>query len=195
MMREMAHRSKNLLAVVQAMVRQTARNSLSMEEFQDRLADRIAALSDAHDILLARDWRGAPLRDVIMGQLEPFVGAERERVTLEGPDLMVSAAAAQSLALTVHELSTNASKHGALSAPGGSVSIHWELEEHEGRRRFSLRWTERGGPPVPAPERRGFGSFVLERMVGAGLNGESRVDFPPAGVTWTLTCDRPSFLV
>ncbi len=193
-MGEMSHRSKNLLAVVQAMVRQTARHADNIEAFQEGLGDRISALAGAHDLLVSENWEGAPVRELIERQLQPFVDALNERVVLEGPDVTISAQAAQSLALAMHELATNASKYGALSGEQGRVAVTWNVEPMpDGRRRFSMRWQERGGPPVQAPVRRGFGSFVLERMVGAGLNGESRLDYAPDGLNWTLASGDAPF--
>lgn len=195
MLGELSHRSKNLLAVVQAMIRQTARGAESMEAFQEQLGDRIGALADAHDLLVSQNWEGAPIRDLVERQLSPFVDAQANRVSVVGPDLFVSTQATQSFALAIHELATNASKYGALSREGGRISVSWAIEvQPGGNRRFSMTWQERGGPKVAPPARRGFGSFVLERMVGAALNGQSRLEHAPDGLVWTLDSDHPAFL-
>lgn len=196
LMREVNHRAKNMLAVVQAMVRQTARHVEDIDTFQEQINDRIASLASMHDLLVAQEWRGAPLRELIRAQLEPFVSSDSDSVDLQGPDLDVGAAAAQHLALAIHELATNSSKYGALSAPGGRVVLGWEATRTDGdAKSFRMRWTEHGGPPVQRSERRGFGSFVLERMVGAGLGGESKLDYAPDGLVWTLTTGDAGFLL
>ncbi len=193
-MRELAHRSKNLLAVVQSMVRQTAQHAEGMEAFIDQLDSRIGALSHAHDLLIEQNWQGAALIDLVTRQLEPFVSLQNGRVTVTGPPLMIGAQATQNLALALHELATNSCKYGALSAPGGTVAIGWEFKSGgDGGKSFRLTWTENGGPTVKRPERRGFGTLVLERLVAAGLNGRAELDYARDGLNWTLMSDEASF--
>lgn len=194
-MSEVSHRSKNILAVVQAMVRQTARHAEDFETFQEELSQRIEALGSAHDLLLSHNWEGAPLRDLIQRQLEPFVGAGGDRVVLDGPDVGTTASAAQNLALAIHELCTNSCKYGALSTRNGQVNVLWAAAPGDsGRQRFSLKWIENGGPAVSVPERRGFGSFVLEKMVSVGLDGQARIDYEPGGIVWIIESESASFL-
>jgi PAS domain S-box-containing protein len=193
-MRELAHRSKNLLAVVQAMVRQTAHHAEDIEAFISQLDSRIGALSHAHDLLIEQNWRGAALLDLVAGQLQPFVDLSSGRVRIEGRPLLIGPQATQHMALALHELATNSCKYGALSRPGGVVSIVWRAGRGEaGGNSFSFTWAENGGPAVQEPSRRGFGTLVLERLVASGLNGRARLDYPADGLTWTLSSDRASF--
>jgi PAS domain S-box-containing protein len=190
--REIAHRSKNLLSVVQAIIRQTAQHAVSIEEFMAQVDGRIAALSRAHDLLILKNWQGTDLSELIKSQLEPFTDGASGRITQNGPALIVCAQATQHLGLGVHELATNASKHGALSVPNGTVSIEWSLDNGEG---FSLRWTERGGPAVtpPDPDQLGFGTLVLEKLVPAGLNARAHADYAQSGLRWSLFSDDAWF--
>ncbi len=185
-MRELSHRSKNLLAVVQSMARQTARQSTSVAEFEERFSARIQALARAHDLLVKQDWRGVPLLELIEVQVEPFADMDI-RIDAEGPSLSLNPSAAQHIALALHELANNAAKYGALSNRDGSVEIRWSVDPvGTSPRRLHMTWQELGGPPVAVPERRGFGTFVIEKMVAAGLNGAAALTFDPAGVRWTL---------
>ena len=193
--REIAHRSKNLLSLVQAIVRQTAQHAGSIEDFMAQVDGRIDALSRAHDLLIQKDWQGADLSQLIKSQLEPFTDAAT-RVTQTGPHLIVCAQATQHLALAIHELATNASKHGALSVPTGTVSIEWSLDKGAGASDgFSLHWIERGGPAVrpPDPDQLGFGILVLERLVPSGLDARAEVDYAQSGLRWSLYSDDAWF--
>ncbi len=185
-MRELSHRSKNLLAVIQAMGRQTARTSRSLEDFHARFNARIAGLARSHDLLVKQDWRGVPVTELVQGQLAPFVDRSEEQLSFAGPALSLKPEAAQNIGLALHELATNASKHGALSSPKGRIEIHWELAGQEGQRRFRMTWCERGGPKVVPPSDRGFGRTVVEIMVGRALDGEARLQWRTEGLEWHL---------
>jgi PAS domain S-box-containing protein len=194
--REIAHRAKNLLSVVQAIIRQTAQRAVSIEDFMVQVDGRIAALSRAHDLLIQKNWQGADLSELIISQLEPFTDATAQRVTRTGPRLIVCAQATQHLALAIHELATNASKHGALSVPTGTVSIEWSLDNRAGGAEgFSLHWSERGGPAVrpPDPARLGFGMLVLQKLVPSGLHARAEIDYAQSGLRWTLYSDDAWF--
>lgn len=181
-MRELSHRSKNLLAIVLAIARQTARNTSNFEEFEQRFSSRIQALADAHDLLVEQQWSGAQVESLVRGQLAAF---GMERVAMSGEPVLLRAEAVQNVALALHELATNASKYGALSVPDGRVSIDWAFNEGEpDQRSLRLTWRESGGPPVKEPARRGFGCFVLERVVINAL-GEGGLEFDPKGLIWT----------
>ncbi|MBN8920577.1 MAG: PAS domain S-box protein [Rhizobiales bacterium] len=181
-LRELSHRTKNVLAVVQALARQIMRQSPSMPAFEKRFSGCVQALAYCHDLLVQHDWRGADLNDLIRIQLAPFVAAEGESVAANGPPIFLRPAAMQSLGLALHELATNAAKHGALSVPSGSIAITWE-PDGDGLR---FTWEERGGPRVRRPRREGFGTIVLRRT-GASLDGETGLDFRPEGFVWTVT--------
>lgn len=181
-MRELAHRSKNLLAIILSMASQTARGARSVPDFTARFTQRLQGLSYSHDLLLQRDWRGVSMLELAERQLQHFVDGETNRVAYCGPMVMVDPKAAQNLGLALHELATNASKYGALSTSGGRVSLTWEVNEG----RFRLEWREFGGPPVTPPETRGFGQVVLERLASDALEGQVKLDYAPDGFSWTL---------
>ena len=182
-MRELAHRSKNLLAIILSMAAQTARNSPALPQFNMRFTQRLQGLAHSHDLLVQQNWRGAPLRDLIKSHLEPFMEDDKSRVTLLGPDVVVDPKAAQNIGLALHELATNASKYGALSNASGRVEISWSIKP-EGA--FSLQWREAGGPKVSAPKRRGFGQTVLERLASQALEGSASLSFDKEGVVWRM---------
>jgi two-component sensor histidine kinase len=181
-MRELSHRSKNLLAIVLAIARQTARHTRSFEDFESRFNSRIQALADAHDLLIEQQWGGATLDDLVGAQLAAF---GMEKVACHGERIMLRAEAVQNVALALHELATNASKYGALSVPSGRINIDWALGTSEtGDRNLRLTWRESGGPPVTPPAQMGFGCFVLERATVNTL-GEGHLDFNADGLVWT----------
>jgi len=194
-MRELSHRSKNLLAVIQAMARQTARTSRDLSDFQDRFTARVKGLAQSHDLLVKRDWRGVPVAELVRSHLEPFIDRAEHDLTLSGPGLLLNPDAAQNVGLALHELATNASKHGALSTPRGRIDIRWALDQRESEPRFRMLWRESGGPEVREPERRGFGDTVIRAMVARALDGETKVEWRPGGLVWTLaapaTCLAP----
>ena len=186
-MRELTHRSKNLLAVIQAIARQAAQSSPNIEEFHRDFAERLGGLARSHDLLVVRDWQGAQITDLVHSQLAFLGRAEAERVEMEGSSMMLAPEVAQNLGLALHELATNAVKHGSLASPGGKVRIVWRTEQGGNKeQRFQLMWQERGGAAVAPPERRGFGHLVLEDVVPSMLGGTGTLAFAPEGVTWTL---------
>ena len=181
-MRELSHRSKNLLAIVLAIARQTSRTTQNFEEFEERFNSRIQALADAHDLLVEQQWVGAALDDLVPAQLSAF---GMEKVSYGGDKMILRAEAVQNVALALHELATNASKYGALSVPEGRVMIEWTPHADDPENRgIRLMWRETGGPPVTEPERRGFGRFVLERVTVNAL-GSGGTEFRPTGLVWT----------
>lgn len=188
LMQESSHRSKNLLAVVQAIAQQTARRAASLEAFQERFLQRLAGLAASQDLLVGQGWQGAILSELVRQQLTPFAEADSPRLELIGPHVMVSADAAQSIGLAMHELATNAAKHGAWSGAAGRVTVAWRFEAAgDETRRLVLCWRESDGPPVVVPKNKGFGHVVIERMVAFSLKSEVRLEFPPEGLVWTLT--------
>lgn len=173
--REVDHRAKNALAVVQTILRLT--RAPTPESFVRAVEARVAALARVQTLLAARHWDGADLRALLDGELAPFAPAGRVR--LDGRAVTLPPGMAQPLAMAVHELATNAAKHGALSVPDGRVRLAWRL----GEGRLALRWAEYGGPPVAGPPaRRGFGSRVLERTLGAQLGGQVTLRWRPSGL-------------
>ena len=185
LLREVNHRSKNLLAVVQAVARQTARLSPSPDEFIERFMARLAAIGCSHDLVVSRDWRGVQIADLTKNQLSQLEENARDRIAISGDFLEVNPRAAESYGLALHELSTNAVKHGALSAPGGKVDLSFQLDR-DGKH-YTLTWRESGGPAVRAPERSGFGGTVLTRMAPLAIQGECALDFTPDGLRYRLS--------
>lgn len=189
LMSEVSHRSKNLLAVVQAIASQTARATSSPVDFATDFGARLKSLAASLDLLVREEWRGVSLKELIESQLGHYGDLQARRVEMAGPHLTLSPLAAQYLGMALHELSTNAVKYGALSVPAGKVSIAWKLEGGRGKRRLSLSWLESGGPPVTPPEQKGFGRLVIERMAAEALQGQVTLEFPREGLVWRLEAD------
>lgn len=191
LMREVTHRSKNLLSVIQAIMRQTAAHSVSLEDFQKRFADRLHSLAGSHDLLVQENWNGAALRELIRSQLGHYSDLVGSQIVLSGPAIQLRPDAAQHIGMALHELATNAAKYGALSVPDGLVSITWTLPDSaDPDGRCSLSWVETNGPPVTSPTRRGFGRVVIERTVARALDGEVVMEYPAQGVRWRLSFPR-----
>jgi PAS domain S-box-containing protein len=182
LMRELTHRSKNLLAVIQAMARQTARYSGSTKSFLEKFNARLQALATSHDILFKEEWQSASLADLVRLQLGPYLDRRESQVSVEGPTVLLKPDAAQNLGYALHELATNAAKYGALSVPEGRVSIAWHwLPEADGNG-VELDWVESGGPAVVKPAHRGFGSMVIEGNLARELDTQVDLAFRAEGV-------------
>jgi PAS domain S-box-containing protein len=180
LLRELTHRSKNLLAVIHAIARQTASRTRSVEDFLDRFSARLVAIGCSHDLLIADNWHGASLRMLVEQQLGEHADRFGEQIAIEGEDVMLKPEAVQNLGLALHELATNATKYGSLSEPRGQVSIKWQFCEEASK--LKLVWQERGGPEVIPPQRSGFGRAMIENVVGQALEGDVDLSFPPKGV-------------
>jgi len=180
---EVNHRAKNMLTLVQAIARQTM---ASGENFLDRFSERMRSLASSQDLLVSSGWRGARVEDIMSSQLahlEDFIGT---RILLNGPHVRLTSAAAQSLGMALHELATNAGKYGALSNETGQVHITWNVRTEDDVNRFEISWVESGGPPVEAPDRRGFGSTVIEKMTRIAFGYPVKLEFLPEGLRWHL---------
>ena len=182
---ELNHRVKNMLAIVQSIAHQTFRG-FGTDDARHRFEGRLAALSAAHNVLTERNWAPVSMRKIVEDAVAPH-GGGGERFRIHGPDVELPPKAAVSLALTIHELSTNAVKYGALSAPAGRVEIAWSAED--GRLRFG--WSESGGPEVTVPTRRGFGTRMIERGLAAELDGSAAIEFRSRGVVCTIDAPLP----
>ncbi len=189
LMREANHRLKNMLGLVQAIAHQTA--ARDPEHFMGRFTDRIQALAANQDLLIRNEWHGADVEDLVRAQLAHFADLIGSRIAVDGPKLHLNGAAAQAIGLALHELATNASKYGALSTDTGHVDIHWEMTNGD---TFTMSWTERDGPPVSPPERRGFGIVVMKAMAERSVDGAVDLDYAASGVTWRLTCPAANAL-
>ena len=186
---ELSHRTKNLIAVVMAVANQTARHASDVAQYKTRFSERLEALAHCHDLLVKDNWQGASLHELIAAQMRPFNEASTGRVEIDGPLVILTPDAVQHLGLALHELATNASKHGALSGPHGKVSIHWRFGETDNR--LQIDWREREGPTVTPPRRRGFGHVVIQQIVPRALNGRGKLDFAPEGVNWRFEFAPP----
>jgi two-component sensor histidine kinase len=186
-MREVDHRAKNALAVVQAALRLTPREDA--RSFAEAVEARVGALARVQVLLAEANWRGADLRTLAEGAMAAFLPSaglmpDAPRAELDGKPVRLAATAAQPVSLVLHELSTNAVKYGALSAHGGVVTLSWRTDPVAGLLR--LRWEERGGPAIAEPPaRRGFGSRIIEATVRSQLGGQVENQWTPAG----LACD------
>ena len=184
--REVTHRSKNLLAVVIAFANQIARQSVSVEEFHERLVARLHALARSKDLLIAGEWKGADLADLVRTQLRPFVDPGSARLRVDGPPLFLHADAVRNLGLALHELATNASKYGALAADDGTIAVQWRLRGGERGTMLEFSWAEFGGRRVDATQHDGFGSLVLTVLVPRAVDGSAALEFTETGVCWSL---------
>jgi two-component sensor histidine kinase len=179
LLNESNHRIKNTFATLQSIVAQTLRNATDLDAAREALNRRLLALTQAHDLLGAGQWRGADIRSVVARALAPFSDA---RVSLSGPSIEITSGHALSLSLALHELATNASKYGALSAPAGQVAVTWDREGG----RLHLDWRERQGPAVMPPARTGFGSRLLRALVEGDLGGTLTHEFHRSGVQCSI---------
>ena len=174
--REAEHRSKNLLASVQATVNLS--RAETAEGLKSAIEGRIRALANVHSLFAETRWIGAELSNIVTQELAPYSEKAEKRVRIDGPQVLLEPNAAQAIAVTLHELATNAAKYGALSTAKGQIELKWA---HEAGGQLTVRWTEMDGPAVQTPSRRGFGSRVIEQMIGQ-LNGTARFDWRPEGL-------------
>ena len=189
---ELSHRMKNLLAMVQSIATQTMRGATDVDEAKEVLSGRLIALGRAHDLLLGGALVGTGLEAVIRSAL--LIHADKPgRFHLEGPEIDIGSDQALSLALTVHELATNAVKYGALSNEDGQVAIRWEILRDGGEPFLRIEWEESGGPPVRKPTRKGFGSRFIERGLAAQVGGSLNLDYPPSGVRCGIEASLAAF--
>ncbi|MBO9712672.1 PAS domain S-box protein [Sphingomonas sp.] len=187
---ELNHRVKNSLAIVQGIAQQTFKAGADPEAARRAFEGRIAALSEAHDLLTREHWGSVSMARIIADAVAPH-GGDLGRFRLDGPDLTIAPKTAISLALAIHELATNAVKHGALSQPEGRVTILWARGGSEADPQLHFEWSEAGGPPVTPPKSRGFGTRMIERGLAAELNGTVHIEFAPAGLICTLDAPLP----
>lgn len=183
---ELAHRIQNTLAIVNCVADQTFRNAASVSDARTTFIRRIKALGHAHEVLTQSDWNEAPIDAVVQGALAPHIGALGE-ISARGPSLNLRARQALTLSLCIHELATNSMKYGALSQAGGKVTIRWQIDFRNGDQIFRLTWAESDGPIVVAPERRGFGSLLIQHVLAADFGGKVDVDYHPHGLHCELT--------
>jgi PAS domain S-box-containing protein len=184
LVRELDHRAKNLLAVVQSVLHLS--QAATVEELVAAVDGRVRALSQAHSLLSEARWQGVDLARLVQQEIAPFSTRQAQQIVAAGPQILLEPATAQSMALALHELVTNAVKHGALSVPQGRVQLSWQLLKDELR----VQWKETGGPPVTKPSRKGFGTKVIAASVERQLNGHYASEWLPEGLSCTLAIPR-----
>jgi len=186
LVRELHHRVKNTLALVQALVGATGRSTGSFEEFYHAFSDRIASLARTHNLLTEDYWQTASLRDIALNELKPFAGSRFPRFMLIGPHVDLAAEIAVPLGMALYELTANAVRHGALSIPDGHVEIKWDIEETQEGRQLQLEWREHGGPSVADPGYLGFGTTLLQRVLPMQCSAEVQVEYERTGLRLRL---------
>ncbi|MBI1689654.1 sensor histidine kinase [Methylorubrum sp. DB1722] len=187
--RELSHRLKNTLAMVQSIATQTLRNAPSLAAAHEGLSARLLALGKAHDVLLAGPSESANVSSIVQGALSLHED-KAERFQLSGPSLFIGPSAALMLGLVLHELATNAAKYGALTNAAGRIIVNWCVIGEGKTADFRLEWSEHDGPPVTPPARKGFGSRLIERGLGGG---RVEMTYPPEGATCTLMVPLAGF--
>jgi two-component sensor histidine kinase len=183
---ELSHRVKNNLATVLAIANQTRARAESLDEFARSFRGRIEALAAAHSLLTAVNWEVAELRAVVNQTLQPYASDEGSNIQISGDEVLLQPGAALTFSLILHELATNAAKHGALKKPGGLVSVNCSVRSNGGPE-LHLHWAETGGPPVQPPVRRGFGLELIERSVAHELGGQAVLDFRVEGLCCNIS--------
>jgi len=184
---ELNHRVKNTLSIVQALAMQSFADGSDPTTSRQTFDARLNALSAAHNLLTLQNWEGAGLIETVRASVSATAGANVSRFTIEGPDISLPAQTAVSLAMVIHELCTNAIKYGALSNESGTVDVGWTAEKADtGMVALDFVWTEDGGPRVEAPDRRGFGTRLIERGLSAELRSKVTMEFRPEGLRCTI---------
>ena len=188
LMREIDHRARNMLSLVQVIARQTA--ARDPEDFLERFTGRVQALAANQELLRQNEWQGVDVEDLVHAELGNFADLVGYRITVHGSPVRLNPAAAQAIGLALHELATNAGKYGALSTEAGRIDLGWQSEGDV----FTMNWSESDGPPVRPPGRKGFGSTVIDSMAGQTLGAEVQFDYAPSGLVWRLTCPTANAL-
>ena len=183
-MRELNHRTKNLLTVIRSIAGQLARTGKDLDDFKDRFNNRLTALASAHDVLVESNWIGASLADLVHSQFSQFHDLSGGQIMATGPQIKLSPRAAQAIGMGLYELMTNAVKYGALSSPDGRILVTWGIQEEGESPIFHMEWREHGGPSVAPPRHRGFGHIVIADMTARSLFGDVDYRFESDGVVW-----------
>jgi two-component sensor histidine kinase len=179
---ELNHRVRNVMSVAQAVVRLSFTSASTLGDVQKVCEGRLQALANAMSLLTASDWKSVNLRSLITDEILPF----SERISTKGPDIALKARSAQTFALLLHELATNAAKHGAFSVPDGKVLLEWTIDEFGKEPIFRLVWREAGGPAVSAPTRRGFGELLVRRIAPRDVSGRGKATYAESGFEYEI---------
>ena len=183
LIRELSHRVKNALAIVQSLIGFTRRSATTLDEFEALLINRVHAMARAHDILMQSAWEGASLSSIIEAVTAPF---DSNRFLLLGPNIWLAPNPAVRFSLAMHELATNASKHGALAKHGGQIKIEWMADTTSSPARLNLSWLEMGGPQVATPSKVGLGSTLVGNLLAPDADREARFDYWPSGLQFRV---------
>ena len=194
LMREVNHRSRNLLAVLSSISSCTAAGATSVQDYKDKFGKRLLSLAKAHSIVAQDQWTASSLRSLIEVQIGAHQQVGVDRIRAKGPEILLKPKAMQNLGLALHELLTNSAKYGALSAPEGWVDLRWRSSMRNGVNVVQMFWREIGGPEVVEPKQKGFGSMLLDRVVGAELDGRSITKYRRSGVVWQTEFGKVYFV-
>lgn len=186
LIRELHHRVKNTLANVRAMMAATAKSSGSVDDFVRDFSARIVSLADTHTMLTDDYWQTASLQKLLEGELRHYETQNKPRIEIEGPPVFLVADIAIPVGMAFHELASNSSKFGALSRPNGRLDVHWLVTKSGNARVVNLHWREREGPRVNLPERRGFGTILLEKVLTVQCDAKVELDYRPEGLVFTM---------
>jgi len=185
LVKELNHRAKNALTAIQAIAYATRKYSTSLEDFVRTFDGRLNAMARSYDIITKNDWRAGELKELISECCKPF--SDAQRFEIDGPSILLSPKALVGMGLVIHELATNAIKHGALSAKIGKISVRWRIEQREDRRLVRLTWSERGGSATTKPAGKGFGTELIKAVIGNDLQGEYSWDISEKGLDFVAT--------
>ena len=188
---ELKHRAKNMFAVVSAIARQISASNLERAKFESAFHERLISFASSYELLALENWQAPTIAELVRCQLNFVNSREASVITVNGPDLRLSVDHAEYLGLAIHELATNALKHGALSVPQGKLDIHWSMDETT--KRFQFNWREMNGPTVAPLNRKGFGRVILEKVVPTTFDGKAELRAFPSGICWHL--DAPMAIV
>ncbi len=191
LIRELHHRVRNMLATIQGVMAVTSRSSDNIQEFTRSFSERLQSLARTHQLLTDDLFQSASLTHLLQQELTPFDDGLGNRFELRGPAVDLLSSLAVPFGMAIHELTTNALKYGALSTPSGRIIVHWDVQSVNGARELLLTWTERGGPLVRQPERRGFGTILIDRVLGPQARAQTRLTYDPAGVIFEMRAPLP----
>lgn len=191
LIREVNHRAKNLLAVVQAIAAQTSRNQKSADTFSREFANRLVSLSNSHDLVARSNWTGVSIAELVSSQLLHLKSLVGDRILMKGQQYLITPKAAQDIGMAIHELTTNAAKYGALSNSDGCVLIGWNVTSDD-YPQFQMSWIELDGPAVSSAGEAGFGTLVITRMLETSLKATVSLQYQPSGLQWMLQAPADS---
>jgi two-component sensor histidine kinase len=185
-MKEVQHRVKNMVAIIQSISHQTMRYCTTKKDFDERFSARLSAFCRSLDCLIDNEWRGIDIHDLVRLQLTAFGSVDGSQISVNGPQIHLTPAAAHNIGMALHELATNAVKYGSLSVPQGRVAVNWELANIDGQQRFHMTWSEFGGALVMQPTHEGFGRRMIEQLTALALAGKATYEFLAKGVRWSI---------